>query len=250
VVLSGDKLIEVYEYERPVRTGPRPKPLPIFDEDTGEIIDQEKPEQTERREDNNRRARMELRRTINASFDVHSKFLTLTFAENITDVKTANAIYSKFMRKMKRKYGSIKYATVIEFQQRGAVHYHMIADLPYISKQELARIWGQGFVKINDITGQNGGDGVDNVGAYVTAYMTKDQSDPRLNGQKAYFTSRNLERPITVHGMDAIELIDAYGLEQKKEVYASSYESEHQGNITYKEYNLKRQSPIDPNANG
>lgn len=185
---------------------------------------------------------MELRRTINANFDTHSKFITLTFAENVKDVKTANGIYKKFMDRMRYQYGSFKYATVIEFQQRGAVHYHMIADLPYIEKDELARIWAQGFVKINDITNQNSGKGVDNVGAYVTAYMTKEQSDQRLMGQKAYFTSRNLTRPITVHGMDAIELIEAYGLEGKKEVFTSCYESEHQGIIVYKEYNRKRES--------
>lgn len=240
VVISGDNLIEVYEYERPVRVGARGRQLPEFDEETGEIIEKDKPPQIERREDSNRRARMELRRIINANFDVHDKFITLTFAENIKDVNQANEEFTGFMRRMKKRFDKFKYAAVIEFQQRGAVHYHMIAKLPYIEKQELAEIWRQGFVKINDITNQNDGKGVDNVGAYVTAYMTKEQSDPRLMGKKAYFTSQGLVRPVTVHGIEAIELIEAYQLEQKKEVYASCYESEHQGLISYKEYNFKR----------
>lgn len=183
---------------------------------------------------------MELRRLINANFDIHAKFLTLTHKENITDVDMANRNFRKFIQRLRHKYGDFKYAAVIEFQARGAVHYHMIADLPYITKSELAEIWGHGFVRINDIKDKNGGSGVDNVGAYVTAYMTKDQSDPRLHGRKMYFTSKNLIRSRTYRSWEALEIIESNQLEQKKEVFTSSYESEYQGNITYKEYNPKR----------
>jgi len=56
---------------------------------------------------------------------------------------------------------------VIQFQDRGAIHYHMMSDLPYIPKAKLSKIWGNGFIKINDITN------VDNVGAYLIGYMNK-----------------------------------------------------------------------------
>lgn len=215
-------------------TGKKPKKQKPHDPETGEILTVDSPK-TDAREANCRRARNELRRTILANFDNGSKFVTLTFAENLTDVNQANAQFKRFIQRMRRRHGDFKYAAVIEFQERGAVHYHMISDLPYIPKPKLADIWGHGFVRINEISH------VDNVGAYITAYMTKDNLDDRLRGKKAYMTSKNLLRPITLQGMDAQEIIDQYA-DKKNEVYANSYESEYLGLVSYAEHNMYRES--------
>ena len=58
----------------------------------------------------------------------------------------------------------IKYLAVIEFQERGAVHYHVLSDIPYIPQKELQDIWGHGFVYINAVKH------VDNIGAYIVKY--------------------------------------------------------------------------------
>lgn len=59
----------------------------------------------------------------------------------------------KFIQRLKYKFGKdIKYLAVIEFQQRGAVHYHVLSDIPYIKQDELQDLWGQGFVFINAIS--------------------------------------------------------------------------------------------------
>lgn len=185
-------------------------------------------------EKNITRTRNMVRRLALANFDNGSKFVTFTFAENISDLKTANAHWKAFMRKMRDKYGKFKYMAVIEFQKRGAVHYHCIWDLPYLKKSSLAEIWGNGFVKINRI------EHVDNVGAYIVKYMTKDLMDERFVSQKAYQCSKGLERPVEFRGEMAEEIILLYDLSKRKSVFESSYTSEHLGKINYQEYNLKR----------
>lgn len=181
------------------------------------------------------RTRNMVRRLVLSNFDAGSKFVTFTFAENVKDIGQANKEWDKFIKRLRRCCGAFKYLAVIEFQKRGAIHYHMISDLPYVKKRELAEMWGQGYVHINRIQH------VDNVGAYVIKYMTKDLYDERLCGKKAYQCSKGLVKPDEIRGAEAEEIIARYGLEAKKEVYGNSYISEHHGLISYREYNLKRQ---------
>lgn len=228
-------VIEIYEYEK-LPTLPDRRKLEKKKKDRPvwlqEIERQAK--ELENRRGNMQKARNRLRRLITANFDEHSKFITLTFKENLTDVKKANYEYMKFIQRLRYRYGDFKYIAVIEFQKRGAVHYHMISNLPYIDNSKLCEIWGQGFVKINDIRH------VDNVGAYMIKYMTKDIHDERLRGLKSYQTSKNLVRPKEYTGEQVEQIVRFYGLETKKAVFTNSYENEHLGMATYKEFNLKR----------
>ena len=75
----------------------------------------------------------------------------------------------------------------------------MLSDFGYIEQKELEKIWGNGFVWIKDLLTGNKGKPVDNVGAYIVKYMNKNNIDKRLMGKKAYFTSRNLNRPKIVY---------------------------------------------------
>jgi len=180
------------------------------------------------------RTRNMVRRLGIANFSENSRFVTFTFKENITSIAAANVEWKKFIMRMRYKYGVFKYLAVIEFQKRGAVHYHCIWDLPYIPKRDIQEVWGQGFVKVNKI------DHVDNVGAYIVKYMTKDLFDERFVAQKAYQCSKGLERPQIIPPELQDEIAQMYGLDKIKAVFESSYTSEYLGEITYKEYNLKR----------
>lgn len=40
---------------------------------------------------------------------------------------------------------------MFEFQKRGAIHYHLLCNLPFVSSKELAEIWTHGFIKIKKI---------------------------------------------------------------------------------------------------
>ena len=222
-------VIEIYEYEKmpalPSEKNGKKETDPNGNEYDNTLFN---------RQNNMNKARNNLRRLITANFDEHSKFVTLTFKDNITDVKQANKEFKKFIQRMRYRYKGFKYIAVVEFQKRGAVHYHMISDLPYIENSRLSKIWGHGFVKINDITH------VDNVGAYMIKYMTKDNTDLRLQGLKSYQTSKNLVRPIEYVGDEVDYIKELYGLDNKKTVFANTYNSEYLGITTYKEFNLKR----------
>lgn len=224
-VIVTNHIIEVYEYEIPVTVGGESK----GGRKAGELG-------TEYRAISGKRARDKIRRLACANFDTGSKFVTLTFADNVTDVKLANQHFKKFIQRMRYKYKGFKYIAVIEFQQRGAVHYHLMMDLPYVDKAALQEIWGHGFVKINKINH------VDNVGAYLVKYLAKDLEDTRLCGLKAYLTSKNLTQP-TVMRLDQADIV-AQTMNQKKEVFKTHYVSEYQGKITYRQYNLLRDDSV------
>lgn len=228
-LVANGHVLEVYRYEKPVcsnfegQGGRRRKDA------------EESKRAREIRRTSCNKARNEVRRKVLANFNEHSKFVTLTFREDIRDVQTANKYFKKFMQRLRYRYKGFKYLAVIEFTKEGRVHYHMISDLPYIPNKDLAEIWSNGFVKINDIRG------VDNVGAYMIKYMLKDLDDERLKGNKAYLCSKGLKTSSVVRGNIVERVLKSYGItEESKKVFESSYTSEHHGNVSYTEYNLKR----------
>ena len=183
------------------------------------------------------RMRNDLRRLANTNFNYGSKFITLTFKDKnnkiMTDLSVANREFKIFIQRLKYRYKNFKYLAVIEFQKRGAIHYHMISDLTYIQNKELRKIWDNGFVKINRIKH------VDNVGAYIIKYMCKVE-DVRLHKRKAYLRSRNLEYPKVLTGAAASEYVEKNGLKAESETYFNIYKTEHYGLVTHREFNLKQ----------
>ena len=186
------------------------------------------------------RARSRVRRLACANPQLN-KFFTLTFADNVTDLKYANNQFCCFIKRLNRYLtkmhkDKVQYIAVVEFQERGAVHYHLLCNLPYISANKLQEIWKNGFVKINKI------DDVDNVGAYVTKYMSKDNADERLIGNRCYFTSQGLQEPITIEDNEIETTIEhlllSGDIELQKEPYKKTFENEQLGNIEYTQLTL------------
>ena len=146
------------------------------------------------------RARTSVRRLVECNPDLN-KFFTLTFAENVTDFVVANECFRKFVMRLKYNYKSdLKYLVVPEFQKRGAIHFHVLCDLPYVPVNQLADLWGFGFCRINLI------DSVTNVGLYVSKYIQKQFDDERLHTKKCFWGSRNLKRPVVI---DTPEVVDS-----------------------------------------
>lgn len=116
-----------------------------------------------------------LRYLINNNFigNYNELFLTLTYKDNMTDTKQLYDDFRKFIQRLKYQlsdYGKIEYIDVIEPQKRGAWHHHVLIKFPdkrsvFIPNNILSDIWGHGFVKVNRI------DNIDNIGAYLTAYL-------------------------------------------------------------------------------
>lgn len=202
------------------------------------------------RTDTFQRAKKEVRRLVNCNLynwtdneenRVTSKFLTLTFKENVQDIDDVNKAFAKFVQRLNYNLGyKIKYLSIVEFQKRGAIHYHVIIfNMPYKSVADLRDIWGYGFVKINKI------DGVTNVGAYVCKYMTKPDDDKldRLKGRKMYFKSTGLLEPEIITDYD--QVLKLKGLMRDDEiVYKKSFEAPFLGNIDYIQYNIDKKRGV------
>lgn len=191
-----------------------------------------------------------IRRLICSNFDEGSKFITLTFADrpglDVQDVKQCNGLFMAFANRLRYYYPSFKYIAVIEFQDkngRGAVHYHMVCNLPYVTVNRFAEIWRNGFVKLNRI------DHVDNVGAYVIKYMVADMDDKRLCGKKAYLCSKGLLRPVELcswRSSDTEVVEQIIELHQKESpTYYKEYMSENAGMVRYAQYNTNRKKSKD-----
>lgn len=117
-----------------------------------------------------------LRNIINANVvDVEKcQWITLTYSENMQDKEVLYLDFEKFHKRykyyLKKMLFSIpEYISVVEPQGRGAWHIHLLyifeVVAPFVPNKELRELWGHGFVKITGL------DNVDNVGAYLTAYL-------------------------------------------------------------------------------
>ena len=117
-----------------------------------------------------------LRYLINNNFTgaQNEKFLTLTYAENMQDRERLYKDFEKFMKKLKYAYkdvSSVDYLSVVEPQARGAWHMHVLLrfndiDTVFLDGDELRRLWPHGFHTVKSLHD------VDNIGAYVSAYLT------------------------------------------------------------------------------
>lgn len=234
--MSGN-IYEVYEYESPVLEG-----YEIPEKEKG---GRDKVANLENKEKNRekvlQRARQKIRRQVNANVFQWTqpdgrmaipKMVTLTFAENVQDVETANYEFKKYILRLKHKYRQdVAYTAVIEFQERGAVHYHVIFyNLPYIADlKQFEQIWKNGQINVKAIKK------VDNLGAYLCKYLTKDTAES-LKEKKSYFSSRGLKQPEEIKDAKKVSLIEQ-GLGQEP-VFETEFDNEHTGKVTYKQYNL------------
>lgn len=141
--------------------------------DTGEVKEYNHGETRKDNSDNLRRTFKKIRNIINYNFCGGSNELmfTGTYADNMTDNKQLYDDFRKFIQKLKYKYGHIEYMSIVEPQGRGAWHCHVLlkfmdVDKIYIPNKEIAEIWGKGFVTVRRIRND-----VDNLGAYLSAYL-------------------------------------------------------------------------------
>lgn len=125
-------------------------------------------------------------------------WVTLTFAENMTDHKRLYEDFRKFNMRLKywcRKEfpdNSYEYIAVAEPQARGAWHLHLILiwkeKAPFIKNENLAEIWGYGFVKINALKKN-----VSNVARYLCAYLTDLPIEDAQQCEKETFSNRKYD---------------------------------------------------------
>lgn len=173
------------------------------------------------------------------------KFITLTYAENMTDPKRLYRDFSSFWKRFlywheKQGHDRPEYLLVVEPQERGAWHGHLLLfypkRAPFIPFEVLEERWGHGFVFITDTSE------VRNLSAYLSAYLTDipvdaeegeewdfvdDNGVPKKilkggrlhlypTGMNIYRCSRGLKKPKTFFADQ--DMVDNYRFENDEEV--------------------------------
>lgn len=244
-----------------------------LDKLTGEIKEYQKT-------DNRSQSRNELRRTFkrlrdivncNVSDPKNCRWVTLTYAENMTDSVKLYRDCEKLIKKLRYRYGKFEYIQVAEPQGRGAWHIHMVMifdkKAPYIDNKDMASIWGHGFTKTQKM------DNNDNLGAYLSAYLGDVELDSvkddvramsecvgleikEVDGKKyikggrlhmyptgfnIYRCSRGIKRPLVEDMIehDIKEKVSAATLTFQKTIKVSNDDG-YENIINYRYYNMKR----------
>ena len=199
---------------------------------------------------NIQRSKFQMQRLVKANENVFKTFMTLTFAENITDLKKAHHDFLIFRKQVKRALQKQKkeffYIAVPEFQSRGAVHYHILSNIdiknstiiiPQNNKKNCydVKYWNKGFSSVFEVKDIN-------VVGYMTKYMTKD-IDNRLFGHRRYYYSRNLLQPDVMY-------VDQDDIRENSNIlfaelmcdlnYVHIYFDKFGNEIEYKEYKLRK----------
>lgn len=136
----------------------------------------------------------------------HCRWVTFTYAENMTDPKRLLLDFQHCIRSLRKTFGNFEYITAAEPQGRGAWHLHavfiFVHKAPYMPNDVVAKAWKQGFVTVKRL------DNVDNVGAYLTAYL----GDMELS--EAF--SALHEKTIYSSGVKEVDYVDENGLKRTK----------------------------------
>jgi len=238
-IIKAGLFVEEYFYDEDIihgrkRTKKRKKPKP-------------KEEQKEMTSGALRRTKMNIMRLVNSNPDFIT-FLTLTFDENkaankkdITEFEKCNYWFMTFIQRLKYNFPNIKYLAVPEFQGDyyfrtgikkefgGAIHYHLLLDQKIDSKK-MEKIWGHGFVKINKIQAIN------NVGLYVSKYLSKESFNKKYFGKKKFFYSRNINRPKEYKGQECEPILA--DLPQLELIRTGEFENKYRGKVKVNLYKL------------
>ena len=230
VIKSGD-VYEIYTYEKPIYKGFEGKGGRHHQDNTSDEVKEQNRERVLARN------QKDIRRIVNSNFNQWgelSKFLTLTFKDDIRDLKEANALFSDFVYRINyhifgTKKSALKYLCVPEFTKKGRVHYHVaIFNMPYVPHKRLMELWGNGGLNIKKISQ------VDNVGAYICKYLSKDMAE-KLKGKKCYFTSRGLKKPVEITDEKKVEkcLLHLSTSNKVKVKFECEFENDYTGKIKY-----------------
>ena len=246
---------------------------------TGEVLECNRIENRAGNLNSVRQSLGRLRDLLNTNITDVSKcrWVTLTYAENMTDPKKLYEDFKKFNMRMRYKGYKYEYIVCMEPQGRGAWHAHLVMifdDIaPYIPNDEMASIWGHGFTTTKKL------EDVDNVGAYLTAYLgdmdisefknlsEDEQNKMRVFGIKEvevdgvsksilkgarlhmyppkfnlYRASRGIKKPIVSYEneIEAQKKVSAATLTFEKTIELSDKDSQFNNTINYRHYNLIR----------
>lgn len=203
-IQSGDRL-EIYKYRGYIRKGGSSKNK-NGRKGKSDISEEEKAiNHINNRLRTLHNAKNNIVRIISCNKDLIS-FITLTYAINMQNIKDSKKQLNQFFKEIRKDVPDIKYIYVMEFQERGAIHYHILCNypLPHATSKRpteiqksfnswfMSRYWKYGFCDCRNLLLENN----TNIAKYISAYLTSDLYTKDLGGCRVFGTSKNLDRPI------------------------------------------------------
>ena len=164
-----------------------------FGKNGGRIGNKSEDVKVEDRARNVKRVKKNVRR-LAFSNDLGQVHLVLTYAKNMQDVDKSDAHFKKFMFQLHKIYPNLKYLATREFQDRGAIHYHVLLN-QRIDIKKTQKLWVYGFITL--VQHKNKLKAV----MYVLKYISKEVGETVLqtkNGhtKKAYLSSQGLKNDL------------------------------------------------------
>jgi len=183
--------------------------------------------------DNVLKTKSRFKRLVRSNSDL-TKFITLTFAVNHQDLTYCNRYFNNFIKRLSRLYPNFKYIAVPEFQKRGAVHYHLLCNIPTFVRNEYLRdVWGAGFVNIRNLRKS----GINRIDLYMVKYLTKD-IDSRLFGRRKFLYSLNLSRPLVLRNVSQFVIMKMFNSSKLRLIYKKCIDFTWGFSLSYYQYSL------------
>lgn len=164
-------------------------------------------------------------------------FLTDIREKNETqNIDCAYEMFRLFIQRIRNRYPNFSYIAVPEFQKDTKnVHFHILAwYLPidiHIKERvdrKIAKIWSHGFVDVKLTWGDT------KLPFYLSKYMNKALTDPRLYGKKAYTKDRKFPTYTELSTKIDISLIIEYMQFENAEVLKEkTFDTEYIGEVSY-----------------
>lgn len=165
-----------------------------------------------------------LRRLVAHNFTggINQLWITLTYRDHVTDPAIVYMDFKAFIRRIRNQFGNVDYITVIEPQESGRWHLHVLMKNDTtlsIPNDVVATMWVKGFTKTKRLRR------ADKIGNYLIAYLSNLQIGDKYSQSKAtvkgarlymypkgiriYRTSRGIEKPLEITTTKG-ELMETY----------------------------------------
>ena len=104
---------------------------------------------------------------------IRATFITLTFTEVISNER-AKQVFKRFSMRLRRAYATVSVVWRMEFQERGAIHFHLLCfNLPFWKQTELQETWEDCTEEDRSIVHIKLVHGARSVMAYISKYIAK-----------------------------------------------------------------------------
>lgn len=189
------------------------------------------------------RTKLELQRIAKTNAECWTSFVTLTYKDNFTDIQASKKHLHSCLTQVARLKPDFKYLCIIEFQKRGAIHYHLLTNLSLQDKDIIVpqkdnnkyydlKQWKHGFSGYEDVSGD-----IKKIVGYISKYMSK-ECDDRLFGVRRYSYSRNLKQAIIEYIDTSVDKQLEYLqslLKDRAEVFSNTYLDKFNNEVFFRE---------------